>query len=496
MLERASSTLKAASLLLAAYFLLNIALRMLLPHALELDEAEQSFFSQYLLPGYGPQPPFYNWLQYAVVSLAGMSMWALVVPKNILLFLCYVFYGLAAREALKEKGLSAIAMLSLVTLPQVSYMAQQDLTHSVAVLLATSLFLYGFFRTLERPSIGSYLVIGLATGIGIISKYNFALMPVAALIAVLPDREWRGRLLDWRMLILAVAALVVVLPHALWLRDNFAFASTGTLEKMIDSHGPTGIARVTKGLGAFLVAIVAFAALPVILFAATFRSQFFHALSAGNRWTRMLERLMLASLAGIVVVILLTGATTIRERWLNPFLLVLPIYFFLKMQAAGFDLSAGLRRLRPVVPVLMACVLAALAFRVVGAGLVGSYSRPNAPIADFVRAVTRQASPVLVIASDPYVAGNLRLQLPEVPVVIPDFPAPGIPTYATARGPVLVAWRGRRTADSAMPETFSDALAEAGIRLPEIGSLALPYSFGRPGDTFALGYSWVQTEAK
>ena len=137
MLERATRTIRTAALLLAAYFVLNIALRLVLPHSLELDEAEQSFFSQYLLAGYGPQPPFYNWMQYAVVSVTGMSIGALIVPKNILLFLCYLFYGLAGREALKDQALAAVGMLALITLPQVSYMAQQDLTHTTALLFAS-----------------------------------------------------------------------------------------------------------------------------------------------------------------------------------------------------------------------------------------------------------------------------------------------------------------------------------------------------------------------
>ncbi|MBB5663176.1 4-amino-4-deoxy-L-arabinose transferase-like glycosyltransferase [Rhizobium leguminosarum] len=495
MLERATRTIKTAGLLLAAYFVLNIVLRIALPHSLELDEAEQSFFSQYLLAGYGPQPPFYNWMQYAVVSVTGMSIGALIVPKNILLFLCYLFYGLAGREALKDQALAAIGMLALITLPQVSFMAQQDLTHTTALLFASALFLYGFFRTLDRPDIGSYLLLGLATGIGLISKYNFALMPAAALLAILPDAEWRRRALDWRMLAAIAVALVIILPHAIWLRDNLAFASSDTLVKMAAGNEPAGIARAGKGLIAFVVAIIAFAALPVAIFAATFRRDFVRALSAGNRWTGMMERMMLASLAGIVLIVLFTGSTTVRERWLDPFLLVLPIYFLAKMQAAGIDLSAGLRRLRPVLPVLMACVLIALGLRVVGAGLFGVYSRPNVPMAGLSREMTRQAEPVLVIASDTYIGGNMRLQFPDVPVVIPDFPAPGISAYAEAKGPVLIVWRGKKTAttaDAVMPERFSAALAAAGITPQEIGSLSLPYYFGRQGDNFALGYAWVQ----
>lgn len=498
MLERATSTIKTASLLLAVYFLLNIALRIALPHSLELDEAEQSFFSQYLLAGYGPQPPFYNWMQYAVVSVTGLSIGALIVPKNILLFLCYLFYGLAGREALKDQALAAVGMLALITLPQVSYMAQQDLTHTTALLFASSLFLYGFFRTLDRPGIGSYLVLGLATGIGLIAKYNFALMPVVALIAILPDSEWRRRALDWRILAAVAVALVIVLPHAIWLPGNLEFASSDTLVKMAAGGEPAGAVRIGKGLLAFVVAIIAFAALPVVVFAATFRRDFFQALSAGNRWTGIMERMMLASLVGIVLIVLFTGATTVRERWLDPFLLVLPIYFLAKMQAAGLDLSAGLRRLRPVLPVLMACVLIALGFRVVGAGMIGIYSRPNVPMAGFAREMTRQARPVLVIASDAYIGGNMRLQFPDVPVVIPDLPAPGIPAYAAAKGPVLIVWRGRKTAtaaDAVMPERFSLALTAAGIAPQEFGSLSLPYYFGRQGDSFALGYAWVQPEA-
>ncbi|PDT11457.1 glycosyltransferase family 39 protein [Rhizobium sp. M1] len=499
MLERATRTIGIAALLLAAYFVLNVGLRLALPHSLELDEAEQSFFSQYLLAGYGPQPPFYNWMQYAVVSVTGMSISALIVPKNILLFLCYLFYGLAGREALKDQALAAVGMLALITLPQVSYMAQQDLTHTTALLFASSLFLYGFFRTLDRPGVGSYLLLGLATGIGLISKYNFALMPAVALIAILPDAEWRRRALDWRMLIAVAVALVIVLPHAIWLQGNLAFASSDTLVKMAAGNEPAGIVRIGKGILAFVVAILAFAALPVAIFAAAFRRDFVLMLSSGNRWTAMMERMMLASLAGILLIVLFTGSTTVRERWLDPFLLVLPIYFLAKMKAAGLDLSAGLRRFRPVVPVLMACVLVALGFRVVGAGLIGTYSRPNVPMADLAREMTRQAEPALVIASDPYVAGNMRLQLPHVPVVIPDFPVAGIPAYATAGGPVLIVWRGKKTAtaaDAIMPERFSSALTAAGITPQEIGALSLPYYFGRQGDNFALGYAWVRPGAR
>ena len=134
-----------------------------------------------------------------------------------------------------------------------------------------------------------------------------------------------------------------------------------------------------------------------------------------------------------------------------------------------------------------------------GAAVAWSGAVPEREMADLAREMTRQAEPALVIASDTYVAGNMRLQLPHVPVVIPDFPVAGIPAYTTAGRPVLIVWRGKKTAtaaDAVMPERFSSALAAADITPQEIGALSLPYTFGRQGDNFALGYAWVRPGAR
>ncbi|MBB3656116.1 4-amino-4-deoxy-L-arabinose transferase-like glycosyltransferase [Rhizobium sp. BK650] len=481
----------AAGFFLAGYFVLNIVLRLIQPDTLGLDESEQAFFSQFLLLGYGPQPPFYNWLQYAVVSVAGLSLWTLVVPKNILLFLCYLFYGFAAREALKDKSLAAIAMLSLIILPQVGFLAQRELTHTVALLVATSLFLYGFFRTLRRPTLASYLLVGIAVGVGLIAKYNFAILPAAAFLAVLPDRQWRRHLFDWRMLVAIAVAILIVLPHALWLPDNIESASAATLERMTADHeAGSAILRIGQGLVSLFIAIIGFTALPIAVFAACFRRDFFRALRATSPLIRLIERMMAASLLSVVIVII-GGASHIHERWLDPFLLVLPITLFLKMQAAGFDMSAGIRRFLPIVPVAMVIIVSVLTLRIVGAGLLGSYPILNVPMAEFASRLGESRKPVLVIASNKYLAGNIRLQWPDVPAVLPDFPDPQTSSYARADGPVLIVWRGRTASDATIPPEFAARLQAAGIELPETQALTLPYLYGNPKHVFSLGYAWI-----
>ncbi len=78
--------------------------------------------------------------------------------KNLLLFSSYVLYGLTARLILRDKALVAITTLGLLTIPQMAFEMQRDLTHTVAVFFSASIFFYGFIRSLKQPSLASYLI--------------------------------------------------------------------------------------------------------------------------------------------------------------------------------------------------------------------------------------------------------------------------------------------------------------------------------------------------
>lgn len=334
--------LRPAILVLAIYFGLSIVLRLSLPNSLTLDEAEQSLFSQYWLLGYGPQPPFFNWVQNLFVDLLGVSLFALALPKFLSLLLCYVFYGLAVREVDGRPSIIVLAMMGLLTLPQVSYMPQQDLTHTVALLMATSLFLFGLFRTLNRPSLFSYAVLGVAIGIGTISKYNFVILPAATVIAVFCDRGWRPRLFDWRVLVAGILALAIIVPHALWLLDHVGMATHGTLTKMGDESGRHGASRIVKGLISLVLACIAFGGLTVVALAIAARVKSLAPIAgAQDRFTRLTGRIMAISLVGVIIVILVTDTTRITERWLDPYLLLLPLYLALKLDRAAMTCPAS-----------------------------------------------------------------------------------------------------------------------------------------------------------
>ncbi|NKL86115.1 ArnT family glycosyltransferase [Rhizobium leguminosarum] len=477
--------------LLAAYFVLQVGVRLATSHSLDLDEAEQAFRSQWLAAGYGPQPPFYNWLQYTVFQVAGVSLTALSVVKNLLLFSSYVLYGLTARLILRDKALVAIATLGLLTIPQIAFEMQRDLTHTVAVFFSASIFFYGFIRSLKQPSLASYLIAGIGIGFGLLAKYNFAILPAAALIAALSDARLRPRIFDWRLVLTAVVALVIILPHLFWLKDNLDFATARTLEKMTASGDASYLTQVAMGVSSLALATISFAALTVAVFAIAFGKSLSAALGSGSEWTRLLERMMLVYLAGILLLIVFGGAAGIKDRWLVPMLFILPLYFCLKIKAAGVETDKAFRRFMPVVAVIMIGVPAALYGSVATARFTGHYERLNRPYAGMLETLRKQAEPAAILAGDSLLAGNLRQDIPSVPVLSVDYP--GFHPDLTGRRPLLLVWLlPQKGGSEALPPDMAEWLqTNLGVSAPQASVIDVPYLYGRGDDSYRFGYAWV-----
>ncbi|MBY5608062.1 hypothetical protein HFO32_17845 [Rhizobium leguminosarum] len=477
--------------LLAAYFALQVGVRLATSHSLDLDEAEQAFRSQWLAAGYGPQPPFYNWLQYTVFQFAGVSLTALSIVKNLLLFISYLLYGLTARLVLRDKALVAIATLGLLTIPQMAFEMQRDLTHTVAVFFSASIFFYGFIRSLKQPSLASYLIAGIGIGFGLLAKYNFAILPAAALIAALSDARLRLRMFDWRLALTAVVALVITLPHLFWLKDNLDFATARTLEKMTASGDASYLTQVAMGISSLALATISFAGLTVAVFAIVFGKSLRPALGSGSEWTRLLERMMLVFLAGILLLIVFGGAAGIKDRWLVPMLFILPLYFCLRIEAAGVTTDTAFRRFIPILAVIMIGVPAALYGSVATARFTGHYERLNRPYAGMLETLRKQAEPAAILAGDSLLAGNLRQDIPNVPVLSMDYP--GFNPDLTSRRPLLLVWLlPQKGGSEALPPAMAQWLrTNLGVSAPQASVIDVPYVQGRGDDSYRFGYAWV-----
>ncbi|MFB9951289.1 glycosyltransferase family 39 protein [Rhizobium puerariae] len=481
--------------LIAAYYVFAVILRVLRSEALESDEAEQLFQSQFFLMGYGRQPPFYNWLQYAVIQLAGPSIFAISLVKNLLLFLTCAVYGLAARIVLKDRRLVAIAMLGVIAMPAVSVMAQRDLTHAIATLFAVSLFTYAFLRTLTRPDLAGYMLTGLAVGIGLIAKYNFVVVPVAAILAILPEPALRRRIFDWRLVPALLVVVVICLPHGLWVLGNLTEATAGTIKAMREDASGNAVVDRLSGLGTLATATLA-GTLPVLaFFLIAFRRPLVDTWRATSLWTRVIGRTILLCLVAVGMIGLGFGATTISEKWLSPFLVLLPLYLCLKLDAAGVDTGRSIPRMLFPVSALALGFIAYMALGNVIGPHFGQYTKENLPSGPFIEEIMTEAKggkPAYVIAADPFLAASARLQMPDARVLLPSFGQTPLLNQSERNRPGLVIWR--TDPGSALPPGgLEPYLQENGIAperlIPTTRTVPYLFSGGRDGVTF--GYAWA-----
>ncbi len=481
--------------LIAAYYAVAVAVRILRSDGVQTDESEQLFLSQFLLLGYGAQPPFYNWLQYGLVHLIGPSIAALSILKNGMLFLCCLFYGMAARLILKDRALPYAAMLGLLALPSISVLAQRDLTHAVATLWAVSFFLYAFLLALTRPSLFAYLLTGVAVGLGAISKYNFVVVPFAAVLAILPEAELRRRLFDRRILATIAVAAVICLPHALWVLQNLQAATVGTIRSMRDDA--TGNFVLDRLSGLFmLVTSTLDSVLPIAAFCViAFRRDLLTSWRAQSLWTRVIGRALLLCLILVGLIGIGLGATTISQKWLSPFVMLLPLYLCLKLDVAGGDLRGGTARLAWPVSILTFGFIAYLVIGNMVSPLLGRTAKENLPTAAAVRAALSEPghpAPAFVIAGDSAMAAGARLSAPRARVILTSFNEGPAPDPALWEKPGLVIWKSG-PGDFAMPEslkTYVDAQALPGIPL-DIRQVTVPYPYSGGELSATFGYAWL-----
>lgn len=355
---------KTLYFLLAIYFAVNAALRLVLQDALGMEENRLFFLAQQsLAPGYGGQAPLAVWLQHGVIRLSGANPAAVIVLENLLLFLSYAFVGWTAFLVIRNRALAIIAVLGMLLLPEVVYDLQRDGGASVTALMSASFFLATLFAMLARGSFFGYLLAGLGIGAGILASYDFVLLLVAALIAVVLEPAFRNRLANWRMGVTVLVAGAMLAPHAPWLWDNLDLVARQILERVPHHATADQGSQIIEGLFSLGAALVGFFVPSVLVFWLAFGPRFPESWQASSPWTRMLGVIFVLVLLALVALVVFGGAAAVPGRWLAPFYFMVPLYFSLKLDTLNQTIGNAPDRFGAIAILIMIAMPLALATR-------------------------------------------------------------------------------------------------------------------------------------
>lgn len=464
---------------LLALALAHVAVRVAVSPALKWDEAEQMLWSQELALGYGAQPPLYTWLQWLVNQVLGPSVLALSVLKHTLLALTYTLMWLAGRELLQERG-AWWASASMVLFPALGWDSVRDQTHSILVTAMACGAWWLLLRIVQRPRPLNFALLGLVCGVGLLAKYSFALVIGAMLVAALSVPQARRALLSrgwwWA---LAIGALVVS-PHALWLASHLQEATTGTLAKMEIQPGQA----LGKGLLGLLDKLASTLALWVLVALAVFQSAWWRRpVTPAAPWAQQIfVRYVLLALLALLAMVLATGVTNFKLRWVLPLLCMLPLAAFAARPQLQCHPRA--RRYSATLVVVALLILLAAGLRPWFSSLRGGPDELNHPAVELGLAL-RQAgydgsSPI--IAADHMLAGTLLTRFPQASA---HACAPGQDTAVCVAQQVAHAqtrgqgWLLISRADRLEPGWWTSASAQ--VPALAVQSIRLPFQNALPG---------------
>ncbi len=477
--------------LLAVYFGLHLLIRLSVSSTLALDEAEQVLLGQWYQWGYSGQPPLYAWVQHLVFDLLGTNLLALALLKNGLLFLSYLFFWLTARRFWPDRlELASLVVLSWLLIPQIVWEAQRDLSHSVMVLALSSASLYTVARALT-PETGEtqqrtvwYLAYGTLMGLGMLSKYNFLVFAGALNLALLSMPQGRTLLLNPRIFLAVASAAVVFAPHL-----NWAIAHAEVAVRSLSKTEVSGDNNRLVGLGILLLAGVSFLTPLWMAYLALFRRAF-QRLFRQSSWRGgpavegLLRRYLVILALGLATGVSVLGVGHVKERWMIPFLFLVPLIFFARAGKGDPDLKGGLwfRRLAASAAVL---TLVASGLRAVLGPTLGATTRVNYPF----DAVAERLSDVgsgsaYLLTHNTWFAGNLLKRFPQTRAYVPGYV---FPDPAQGR-PVLVVWDAVRS-EPLPEEVREDLVSRFGLDPNgfEPDYFSLPYKFGA-GREARVGY--------
>ncbi len=406
-------------LALAVYFAIQVVLRLVTSGTADLDESQQLVLTQQLHWGYGPQPPLYVWLQMLVFKIFTPSILGLSLLKNLLLFGTYSLTYLNARLITRSHALAAAAAACLLFIPQIAWESQRDLTDSVLVTTLAAAAFHFFLRLRERRSAANYFFFGLCCGLGLLSKYNFAVFLLGLAVAALTLPSFRKIIFCPKIFFALAVFALVVLPHAIWAFQN-AGDATATSHKL-KIHGDalsfkmvlTGWKNLVSATATHVGALVG-----ILGMLALSSSKPSPRDPAARDFARLILRGVLVVLATLACAVVTFKVTGFRDRWFLPVFFWLPVALIVLWRH-----RLGAKQLR--VLFALACVVAlsviiAMPSRVWFAEKLGRRELLNAPFDKIV--AVRAAYSERYLAESFWIGGNLRLRFPQTKVLTPQLP--------------------------------------------------------------------------
>ncbi|MCC7260012.1 MAG: glycosyltransferase family 39 protein [Alphaproteobacteria bacterium] len=204
-------------------FLLLLLLHRLYYISLErfdlyVDEAQYWTWAQALDWGYYSKPPMVAWAIAATTSLCGDGEFCVKLASPLAYFVTSLVIYLTGKELFSAR-VAFFSAIVFATLPAVT-LSSTLISTDPFLLLFWAVAFYAFLKAIRTNAWHWWLACGAACGLGLLSKYNFAIFAPSALLFMATSPQYRPQLKSMKPYAAALLAGLFYLPNFLWNLDN------------------------------------------------------------------------------------------------------------------------------------------------------------------------------------------------------------------------------------------------------------------------------------
>lgn len=446
---------------LVLYCAIHFLIRYMLSPNFTLDEAEQVLFGQSLEWGYRfRHPPLITWLSWATLTATQNSHAAFFLLKYAIMALGLAAYFSAARIVIGDVKMAALATFGLLTTFVMGWLPLVDLMHTVLLATMLTAFLWIGARILTRGSPRDYLLLAAITGLGILSKYVFLVLPVAYAIAVAFTPRFRARIKIGPLILAIVLAAAIIAPYVWWSYAH-EYSLFSLAEKITKGQGPAfSPLDWLIGTGDLIWAFISFSLPLIVIFPIVYwpaRKRLVISDEGDRDWLRLYEITMIAGLVIMLGAVFFVGTEAFKARWMHQVAMPLPIYLFLRARIAGVSDRAN--KIFAAIAVVFALGVAVARVAIYETHAKDCKEcREYWPMKSYAEAFRRVGfSQGTILASTYDLGGNLRAVFPDSRVVTPGYPVQVFgPPVA---GPCLLVWEGEKGPPAALTAYLADNYA-------------------------------------
>ncbi len=183
-----------------------------------MDNVEQWVWSHALAWGYHKHPPLPTWMLWLVQQVTGRhALTAAVLGATCSLASVGIMYLLLRRF---WSGFAAwLAVLAALCITFYSGRLNYY-NHNIVLMLCVSATIYCWWQILHDGRTRWWVGLGLAAGLGMLSKYQYLLVLQPSLTCLLLLRPWASRKVVGQLALALVIAGLLFLPHGLWLMSR------------------------------------------------------------------------------------------------------------------------------------------------------------------------------------------------------------------------------------------------------------------------------------